>query len=351
MTMVSPTDLSTLTDPLLTKEQARGDLQREYRERFANLPGELRMIKLCSDAGFMKTVVRGQYFVTIDEAELAKLDCLGSCREYTLPRDDELSKAKTDPWKRRSLQYWRLRVSNHHGRYGIEITINSVLDDGSQSSFMIFKLLNKDVPGMSEKKTRKPRRRKWSMRGETCCDRKKHHRRCHLLRQVRYHTTCVYGSTSNQESTTKHSFEVSKLLRHDEKKTEQSNSKLWHRCSFHNSSLPRDICKEEEVTRRDFSIAWIPAQPRLFFTFEQFKAILEEIQMIQHCKKTCCYRQVHLPRWKLPRHALHHPTRIDSGWKRCQERETDGTLHSRESNARTCTQAKGLRRDEAHDCS
>ena len=33
-------------------------------------------------------------------AELAKLDCPGSCREYTLPRDDDLSKAKkVDPWK------------------------------------------------------------------------------------------------------------------------------------------------------------------------------------------------------------------------------------------------------------
>ena len=31
--------------------------------------------------------------MTIDEEELAKLDCLGSRREYTLPRDDELSKA------------------------------------------------------------------------------------------------------------------------------------------------------------------------------------------------------------------------------------------------------------------
>ena len=37
----------------------------------------------------------------------------------------------------------------------------------------------------------------------------------------------------------------------------------------------------------------------------------------------------------------HHPIRIDSGWKRCQEIETDGILHSRESYARTSTQAAG----------
>ena len=32
-------------------------------------------------------------------------------------------------------------------------------------------------------------------------------------------------------------------------------------------------------------------------------------------------RRAHLPRWKLPRHALHHPIRIDSWWKRHQERD------------------------------
>ena len=77
-----------------------------------------------------------------------------------------------------------------------------------------------------------------------------------------------------------------------EEKTEQLNSEFWHRCLPHNLSLLRigecehgsDICKEEEVPRRDFSIAWILTQARLFSTFEQFKDILEEIKLIQHCK-------------------------------------------------------------------
>ena len=99
-TMVSPTDLSTTTDPLLTNDQARRDLLREYKQRFANLPDDLRMIQLCSDAGFMKTIARGQYFVITDEAEQEKLDHSGSCREYTLPRDDELTRSKRmDPLK------------------------------------------------------------------------------------------------------------------------------------------------------------------------------------------------------------------------------------------------------------
>ena len=66
----------------------------------------------------------------------------------------------------------------------------------------------------------------------------------------------------------------------------------------HNSSLLRIgqfehgwvICKEEVVPRRDFSIAWILTLPRLFCTFEHFDANLEEINLIQHCKTSCCYR-------------------------------------------------------------
>ena len=91
-TMVAPTDLSTTNNPLLTNEQARGDLLREYKRKFANLPDDLPLINLCSGAGFMKTVARGQYFLTMNETELAKLD--GSCREYTLRRNDQVSKVK-----------------------------------------------------------------------------------------------------------------------------------------------------------------------------------------------------------------------------------------------------------------
>ena len=78
---LSPTDKSTTTNSLLINEQARWDLLREHKRIIANLPDDLRLIRLCSDAGFMKTVARGQYFVTLDEAELAKLN--RSCREST----------------------------------------------------------------------------------------------------------------------------------------------------------------------------------------------------------------------------------------------------------------------------
>ena len=99
-TMVAPTDLSTTTNPLMTNAQARGNLLREHKQRFANLPDDLRIIICAPKQVSWRLSFEDTIFVTIDEAELAKLDCPGSCREYTLPRDDELSKAdRMDSWK------------------------------------------------------------------------------------------------------------------------------------------------------------------------------------------------------------------------------------------------------------
>ena len=100
----------------------------------------LRSIRLCSDASFMKTIPRRQYVVTLDEAELAKLN--GSCREYTLPRDDQLSKIKG--WIRGDTK------SYHQGRCGIDIRINSLFGDGSHSWVVIGNELNKYVTEMSD---------------------------------------------------------------------------------------------------------------------------------------------------------------------------------------------------------
>ena len=46
-----------------------------------------------------------------------------------------------------------------------------------------------------------------------------------------------------------------------------------------------------------------------------------------------------------------HSIRIDSGWRRRQERETCGVLHGSEPNVHRSLPRKGLRRDEAQDCS
>ena len=46
------------------------------------------MIKFCTDAGFLTTVEVGQYFMTKDTEEFSQFTEPVTCREYTLPRDE-----------------------------------------------------------------------------------------------------------------------------------------------------------------------------------------------------------------------------------------------------------------------
>ena len=62
-------------------------------------------------------------------------------------------------------------------------------------------------------------------------------------------------------------------------------------------------------------------------------------------------RGAHLPRWTLPRHALDHSIRNDSGWQRRQERETCGVHYGREPTVHRSLSRKGLRLDESQNCS
>ena len=45
------------------------------------------------DAGFLSVVENGQYFMTKDTAEFAQFRAV-ACREYTLPREEQLSQPK-----------------------------------------------------------------------------------------------------------------------------------------------------------------------------------------------------------------------------------------------------------------
>ena len=62
-------DLLNIQSPLLTNEQAQGNLLQYHKERLENLPDDEQVIKLCTDAGFIKTVAPGQYFMTKDAEE------------------------------------------------------------------------------------------------------------------------------------------------------------------------------------------------------------------------------------------------------------------------------------------
>ena len=59
--IVTSADLLNIQRPLLTNEHAQGELLPNHKERVENLPDDEQLIKLCTDAGFMKTFAPGQY--------------------------------------------------------------------------------------------------------------------------------------------------------------------------------------------------------------------------------------------------------------------------------------------------
>ena len=67
---------------------------QSYRERIENLSQQDRVIKFCTDAGFLTAVEVGQYFMTKDTEEFSQFTDSVACREYILPRDEESSEPK-----------------------------------------------------------------------------------------------------------------------------------------------------------------------------------------------------------------------------------------------------------------
>ena len=81
----------------------------------------------------MRVVEVGQYFVTKDTGDFRQFQSV-ACREYTLPRDDRASQPKG--WIQGSMRsgpVLEVTTSFQHFKYGIEIRIESVNQDDSQS--------------------------------------------------------------------------------------------------------------------------------------------------------------------------------------------------------------------------
>ena len=106
---------------------------QQYIQQVESLSPENKVSKFCKEAGFMRVVEVGQYFVTKDTESLSQFRSV-ACREYTLPRDDPTSQAKG--WIQANMKIGpvlEVTTSFQHFKYGIEIRIWSVNQDNSQS--------------------------------------------------------------------------------------------------------------------------------------------------------------------------------------------------------------------------
>ena len=74
-----------LTDDSAQEE----DLLQRDQERVESISQQNRMIKFCTDTGFLTIVEIGQYFMTKDTEEFSKFTGSVTCCEYTLSRDEK----------------------------------------------------------------------------------------------------------------------------------------------------------------------------------------------------------------------------------------------------------------------
>ena len=120
-------------ETLLHNENTMNDqiILQQYVQQVKSLSQENRVSKFCKEAGFVRVVEVGQFFVTRDAGEFQQTV---GCREYTLPRDGKASQPKG--WIRGNMRIGpvlEVTTSFQHFKYGIEIRIWSVNKDDSHS--------------------------------------------------------------------------------------------------------------------------------------------------------------------------------------------------------------------------
>ena len=92
--LFEPASLLTKTLTPSTDDPAQEDLLQKCQERVDRLSQQNRVIKISTDAGFLTTVGVGQYFMTKDTEEFSQFTEPVTCREYTLPRDENSTEPK-----------------------------------------------------------------------------------------------------------------------------------------------------------------------------------------------------------------------------------------------------------------
>ena len=77
----APSDLLITTPTPSSEIPAQEHLLQKHKERVEKLPQPDRLIKICTDAGFLKTVEVGQYFMTKHTDEFLQIAEPVTCRE------------------------------------------------------------------------------------------------------------------------------------------------------------------------------------------------------------------------------------------------------------------------------
>ena len=314
--LFEPASLLMTTPTPSTEVPAQEILLQKYKERVERLSQQDRLIKNCTDAGFLKTVEVGQYFMTKDTEEFSQFTEPVTCREYTLPRDEKSSDPKG--WIRGNTKIGpvlEVTTSYLQGKYGVEIRIESVNKDNSHSWVRISHGLNKLVTELidkeyddNEQETSETKSEEFALktnvlafasRSKAKAKPRRPTSACSSTRTVpfceRIWTDIEPGTQSNL------AYPVAKrlntLLRHGQLLREEDGAiEFWRlkdylRNEFENSHIGLMKCgrakwQEAEVTRKDFNIV-LTRQDKKFFISELFKVIQDAIPLILDSRTMC----------------------------------------------------------------
>ena len=306
-----------------TDAEEQGNLLREYEQQFAELPGQQKLTKLCSHAGFPKNIDKGQFFITLDEEGPDHTKT--SCREYTLLRSEKISRVRG--WIRGNTKIGPVldvKVCYHQERCGVEIMIESFFRARTVPWVRIVNGINKYVSETSEEilvasvenrgtgqpvanaKLLRPkltltlspvsipyRERKWS---------RKIHSRLFWCVKINDQIVATWWYSSSRRWW---SSKIWRLGRNVQGKV------CWYfamvNCSLDNflgigrTEEKVSVLLETELFRT-FHV--LLSNPGTFRRFSRWSYIA------RHCTVAGWLRRVHLPHRERSRHALHHPGRI-----------------------------------------
>ena len=131
-------------------------LWQQYMERIESLSPESKVSRFCMEAGIMRVVEVGQYFITKDTGDFRQVRSV-ACREYTLPRNDPASQPKGRiQGNMRIGPVLEVTTSYLWCKYGIEIRIWSLSQDNSHSWVRISHGSNKFVIDSNDNDTEVP---------------------------------------------------------------------------------------------------------------------------------------------------------------------------------------------------
>ena len=137
-------------------QRLKKNLLQQYGERIEKLSQKDKLSKFCMDAGFLSVVENGQYFKTKDTDDLTQFNTV-TCREYTLPREEEASQPKG--WIQGDTKIGpvlEVATSYLHSKYGVEIRIWSLSRDNTHSWVRISHGSNKFVMSLNDNETEIP---------------------------------------------------------------------------------------------------------------------------------------------------------------------------------------------------